>query len=113
MPTSSSAEVLAAHAIVPLAVLPFGSRNGNGGENQAIADAITEDLTDALSRFHQLRVIAHRTARVYGGRPMDVAAVGAELGVRYVVEGSLRGEGDRLSVTVHLVDAMNSRSRMD
>ena len=104
-PGTSTAEAMAARALVPIAVLPFGSRNGHGGEDQEIADAITEDVTNALSRFQQLRVIAHRTARVYGARPTDVAILGAELGIRYVVEGSVRFDGNRLRVTVHLIDA--------
>lgn len=105
LPTSHAGDLMAAQTLVPLVVLPFKSRNSNGGDDQMIADAITEDVSSALSRFHELRVIAHRTALSYAGQATDVAAVGAELGVRYVVEGSVRSDGDRLHVTVQLIDA--------
>lgn len=104
LPTSSAADLMAAQSLVPLVVLPFKSRNGNGGDDQVIADAITEDVTSALSRFHELRVIAHRTALHYAGQATDVAVVGAELGVRYVIEGSVRSDGNRLRVTVQLIE---------
>ena len=104
-PARMDAGTMAARGLVPLVVLPFISLSSSDDRDQRAADAITEDLTDELSRFSQLRVIAHRTALVYSQRPMDVAAVRAELGVRYVVEGSVRSNGSRLRVSIHLVDA--------
>jgi DNA-binding winged helix-turn-helix (wHTH) protein/TolB-like protein len=101
---TTSLDSLAASALVPLVVLPFANRSDVPVEGRPIADTITEDVTNALSRFPQLRVIAHRSASVYGQAPVDVAAVGAELGVRYAVEGSVQDVGARLRVTVRLIE---------
>ena len=70
-----------------------------------IADMMTDELTNTLSRVGNFRVIARQTARSYGGRPIDVAAVGEELGVRYALEGSIRMHDNRLRVAVELIDA--------
>jgi TolB-like protein/Flp pilus assembly protein TadD len=90
--------------VMPVVVLPFAADADTG---QKIADGITDDLINSLSRFTGLRVISRQTAFTYKGHPVDVAAVGAELGVRYVVEGSLRTEGSHLHVNAQLVDATN------
>ena len=89
--------------VIALAVLPFTAI----GEDTALrmtADIITEDLTNGLSRVSLLRVISRQTMRSYAGGKIDVAAIGAELGVRYVLEGALRMQGDRLRVHVELID---------
>ena len=69
------------------------------------ADGITEDITTALSRLKDFFVIARNTMFTYKGKAVDVRALGRELGVRYVLEGSVRKSGDRIRVTAQLVDA--------
>lgn len=89
-----------AHAVI---VLPFDGAGDPAA--QRLADRVTLDVTNALSRVPAMRVIARATARLYRDRPVDVAAIGAELGVHYVVEGSARVTGERLRIDVSLVDA--------
>jgi len=93
---------LAANAIVPVVVLPFAAPAGDA--DARIADAITTDLIDYLSRYSGLRVISRQTAMHYRGQVKDAAAVGAELGVRYVIDGAVRTEGDRARINVQLID---------
>jgi hypothetical protein len=69
------------------------------------ADGVVEDITTALSRFRNLFVIARNSSFTYKGRAVDVKQVGRELGVRYVLEGSVRKAGDRLRISGQLVDA--------
>jgi TolB-like protein len=95
-----------ADRILRVIVLPFTANEVTGdGTARRLADQITEDLTNDLSRTPPLRVIARQTARVYAGRQADVAAIGAELGVRYVVEGSVQFQAPQLRVNVALIDA--------
>jgi adenylate cyclase len=75
-------------------------------EQEYFADGISEDLTTALSRFGWLFVIARNSAFTYKGKAVDVRQVGRELGVRYVLEGSVRRAGDRVRVRAQLVDAV-------
>ena len=96
----------AARGLIPLAVLPFRTY-GDDGTDQEIAEQITDDLINDLSRTPSLRVISGHTSRLYGGRPIDVAAIGAELGVRYVIAGGVRTEGELLRINVDLVDTAN------
>jgi TolB-like protein/DNA-binding SARP family transcriptional activator len=87
-----------------IAVLPF--RNMSGDPNrQYFIDGITEDIITELSRFRQLFVIARNSSFQYRGKDVDVKQVGRELGVRYVVEGSIRSTDTRIRVTVQLIDA--------
>jgi TolB-like protein/DNA-binding SARP family transcriptional activator/Tfp pilus assembly protein PilF len=95
---------LSAPGLVPIVVLPFAADDGVDGPNQKVADALTDDLITTLSRFANMRVISRQTAFTYKGRPVDVATVGAELGVRYAVEGSYRTVGDKLAINFELVD---------
>ena len=88
--------------VIALAVLPFTAIGESG--LQTSADIITEDLTNSLSRVALLRVISRQTMRSYAGGKVDVAAIGAELGVRYVLEGTLRMQGERLRVNVELIN---------
>jgi TolB-like protein/Tfp pilus assembly protein PilF len=88
--------------VIALAVLPFTAIGESG--LQLTADIITEDLTNGLSRVSLLRVISRQTMRSYASGKIDVAAIGAELGVRYVLEGALRMQGDRLRVSVELIN---------
>jgi adenylate cyclase len=86
-----------------IAVLPFQNMSGDP-EQEYFADGIVEDITTALSRFRQLFVIARNSSFTYKGKAVDVKQVGRELGVRYVLEGSVRKSGSRLRVTAQLID---------
>ena len=86
-----------------LAVLPFQNMSGDA-EQDYFADGVVEELITALSRFKSFAVIARNSSFVYKGRAADVRQVASELGVRYVVEGSVRRAGERLRITVQLVD---------
>ncbi len=85
-----------------IVVLPFA--NMSGDEEQAyFSDGITEDIITALSRIRQLFVMARNTAFTYKGQAVDVRAVARELGVRYVLEGSVRRAGNRVRITAQLI----------
>jgi adenylate cyclase len=73
-------------------------------EQEYFADGIVEDITTALSRFSELFVIARNSSFTYKGRAIDVREVSRELGVRYVLEGSLRRAAGQLRITAQLVD---------
>ncbi len=87
-----------------IAVLPFANMS-NDPEQEFFADGIAEDVITALSRYPSLFVIARNSCFTYKGRAVDVKVVGRELGVRYVLEGSLRKSGNRIRVTAQLVEA--------
>jgi TolB-like protein len=87
-----------------IAVLPFTNMSGDP-EQEYFTDGIVEDLTTELSRFAGLFVIARNSTFVYKGQANDVRQVGRELGVRYVLEGSVRRSGDRVRVAAQLIDA--------
>jgi len=87
-----------------LAVLPFTSLSEDS-DHEHFADGLTEDLTADLCTFPQLFVIARSSAFTYKGLAVDVEQIGKELGVRYVVEGSVRRAGDRVRVVAQLIDA--------
>jgi TolB-like protein len=87
-----------------VAVLPFLNLCGDP-EQDYFVDAITEDITTELSRFHDLFVIARNSSFTYKDRSVDVRTVSRELGVRYVVEGSVRRHGQRVRVVAQLIDA--------
>jgi adenylate cyclase len=89
-----------------IAVLPFANMS-NDAEQEFFADGIAEDVITALSRYPSLFVIARNSCFTYKGRAVDVKQVGRELGVRYVLEGSLRKSGNRIRVTAQLVEAEN------
>ena len=86
-----------------IAVLPFDNLSGDP-EQEYFSDGITEDLITALSRIRQFLVIARNTTFTFKGKAVDVQAVAAELGVRYLLEGSVRKSGARLRITVQLID---------
>lgn len=100
---SSSAQATK-KAITAIAVLPFTTYGDMAGSIQVTADMVTDDLINALSRVANLRVVSRQTSFSYRGQAVDVAAIGAELGVRYVLEGSMRMHGDKLRVNVELID---------
>jgi adenylate cyclase len=91
-----------------IAVLPFTNMSGDP-EQEFFADGIAEDIITALSRYPSLFVIARNSSFTYKGRPVDVEQVGRELGVRYVLEGSLRKAGNRIRVTAQLVEAETTK----
>jgi adenylate cyclase len=87
-----------------IAVLPFENMSGDP-EQEYFADGLVEDITTALSRFKSLFVIARNSAFTYKGRTVDIRQVGRELGVRYVLEGSVRKAGSTLRITGQLIEA--------
>ena len=86
-----------------IAVLPFTNMSGDP-EQDYFADGMVEDIITALSRFKALFVIARNSSFTYKGRAVDVKQVGRELGVRYVLEGSVRKAANRVRITGQLVD---------
>ena len=89
-----------------IAVLPFQNISGDP-DQEYFADGITEDITTALSRLRWFFVIARNSSSAYKGKVFDVRLIARELGVRYVLEGSVRKGGDRLRITVQLIDAVS------
>jgi adenylate cyclase len=87
-----------------MGVLPFVNLSGDPSEDY-FADGITENLTSDLSRIRKSFVIAARTALAYCGKSLDLREIGKELGVRYVVEGSVQREQSRVRVNAQLIDA--------
>lgn len=86
-----------------IAVLPFVNMSGDA-EQEFFADGLTEDIITELSRFRQLLVISRNAVFVHKGKPIKAQEVAREFGVDYVVEGSVRKTGDRVRVTVQLID---------
>jgi len=87
-----------------IAVLPFQNMSGDP-EQEYFADGMVEEIVTALSRIRWLFVIARNSSFVYKGQSVDVKQVGRELGVRYVLEGSVRKGGNRVRITAQLIDA--------
>ena len=89
-----------------IAVLPFQNMSGDP-EQEYFADGMIEEIITALSRIKWLFVIARNSSFTYKGQPVDVTRVGRELGVRYVLEGSVRKGGNQVRITAQLIDAAN------
>ena len=89
-----------------MAVLPFLCM-ADDPRQVHFADGVSEDITTELSRFRSLFVIARNSAFTYKGRTVDARTVSRELGVRYVVEGSVRQSGRRVRVVAQLIDALS------
>jgi TolB-like protein len=87
-----------------IVVLPFANLN-NDPEQQYFADAVTEDLTTDLSRIPSSFVISRNTAFTYKDKPVNAKQIGKELGVRYVLEGSVRRSGNQVRINTQLIDA--------
>jgi adenylate cyclase len=87
-----------------VAVLPFTNMSGDP-DQEFVSDGIVEDVITALSRYPSLFVIARNSSFTYKGRVVDVRQAGRELGVRYVLEGSVRKAGNRIRVTAQLIEA--------
>lgn len=88
-----------------IAVLPFVNMSGDP-EQEYFTDGVSEDIITELSRFHSLFVIARNSSFAYKGKSPDVRQVGKELGVNYVLEGSIRRASNRIRVTAQLIDAL-------
>jgi len=86
-----------------IAVLPFNNLSGDP-EQEVFADGLTEDLITALSYWRSFSVIARNSTFAYKGKSPDIREVAAHLGVRYVLEGSVRRAGDRIRITAQLID---------
>lgn len=109
LPSSKQASAvdgpLALHSEKPsIIVLPFVNMSGSA-EQEFFADGLTEDILTDLSRFRELFVISRNTSFKFKGQAVEVKKVAQELGVRYVVEGSVRKSGNRVRITVQLIDA--------
>ena len=91
-----------------IAVLPFQNMSGDA-EQDYFCDGLVEDLITALSKLAGLRVIARNSSFVYKGRSVDVREAAQQLGVRYVLEGSVRKSGGRIRVTAQLIDVNRRR----
>jgi adenylate cyclase len=91
-----------------IAVLPLVNMSGDP-EQEFFADGLTEDIITELSRFHDLLVISRNSTFVYKGKAVKVQEVAREFGVDYLLEGSVRKAGDRIRVTVQLIDAETDR----
>jgi len=105
--TRGSAETVLALPDKPsIAVLPFANMSGDP-EQEYFADGMVEEVITALSRIRWLFVIARNSSFTYKGRAIEVQQVGRELGVRYVLEGSVRKAARRVRITAQLIDALN------
>jgi len=109
---SNAAAKAPAQPVLPLpdkpsiAVLPFANMSGDP-EQEYFADGMAEEIITALSRIRWLFVIARNSSFTYKGQAVDVKQVGRELGVRYVLEGSVRKAAGRVRITAQLIDAAN------
>jgi adenylate cyclase len=102
-PTASGTSTTTAPRL-SIVVLPFANLS-NDPEQQYFADGITEDLTTDLSRLENMFVISRNTAFTYRDKPVDTKQIGRELGVRYVLQGSVRRSGNQIRVNTQLIDA--------
>jgi adenylate cyclase len=110
-PTSQTEHAVPDRQSIPLAlpdkpsiaILAFQNMSGDS-EQEFFADGIAEDIITALSKMHWLFVIARNSSFTYKGKPVDIRQVGRELGVRYVLEGSVRKATDRLRITAQLIN---------
>jgi len=103
-PAERPAERLSPPAKPSIAVLPFQNMSGDA-EQDFFCDGLVEDIITTLSKLAGLRVVARNSSFVYKGRSVDVREVAKQLGVRYVLEGSVRKSGSRIRVTAQLIDA--------
>jgi adenylate cyclase len=104
-PTAGASKPLPLPDKPSIAVLPFQNMSGDP-EQEYFTDGMVEDIITALSRFKSLFVIARNSSFTYKGKTVDIKQVGRELGVRYVLEGSVRKAGGKVRVTGQLIDAM-------
>ncbi|NEJ16230.1 tetratricopeptide repeat protein [Rhizobium leguminosarum] len=102
--TATSQPATAAPPKLSIAVLPFANMSGDA-EQDYFADGISEDIITALSKLSQLFVIARNSSFTFKGKNVQVQEVGTKLGVRHVLEGSVRKSGNRVRITAQLIDA--------
>jgi TolB-like protein/class 3 adenylate cyclase/Flp pilus assembly protein TadD len=103
-PASVATKAPAEPARLSIVVLPFANLSGDPGQDYLV-DALTDGLTTSLARIRDSFVIARNTAMTFKGKPVDARAIGKDLGVRYVLEGSVQPSGDRMRVNAQLIDA--------
>jgi adenylate cyclase len=103
-PAGVAAKAPAEAARLSIVVLPFANLSGDPGQDYLV-DALTDELTTSLARIRDSFVIARNTAMTFKGKPIDAKAIGKDLGVRYVLEGSVQPSGDRMRVDAQLIDA--------
>src|SRR6202041_338998 len=93
-------------ARLSIVVLPFANLSRDPGQDY-LGDALTDELTTSLARMRDTFVIAHNTAMTFKGKPVDAKAIGKDLGVRYVLEGSVQRDQNRVRVNAQLIDAQS------
>ncbi len=98
-PASVATKAPAEAARLSIVVMPFANLSGDPGQDYLV-DALTDELTTSLARLREPFVIARNTAMTFKGKPVDAKAIGKDLGVRYVLEGSVQPSGDRMSICV-------------
>jgi adenylate cyclase len=103
-PEQTPAEAAAADDIPSIAVLPFANMSGDP-DQEFFADGLVEDIITTLSKLAGLRVIARNSSFVYKGQAVDIRDAARQLGVRYVLEGSVRRNANRIRITAQLIDA--------
>jgi adenylate cyclase len=103
-PASFATKMPAEAARFSIVVLPFANLSGDPGQGYLI-DALTDELTTSLARLRGSFVIARNTAMTFKGKAVDAKAIGKDLGVRYVLEGSVQPSGDRMRVNAQFIDA--------
>jgi adenylate cyclase len=103
-PVAASAPPPLAAQRFSIVVLPFANLSGDPAQDY-LADALTDELTTDLARLPDTFVIARNTAFTYKGKPVDAKTIGKDLGVRYVLEGSVQPSGNRMRVNAQLIDA--------
>src|SRR5208337_1140759 len=103
-PASVAAKAPVEAAPLSIVVMPFANLSGDPGQDYLV-DALTDELTTSLARIHDTFVIARNTAMTFKGKAVDATALGKELRVRYVLEGSVQPSGDQMRVNAQLIDA--------
>jgi adenylate cyclase len=103
-PGSVAARAPAEAARLSIVVLPFANLSGDPGQDYLV-DALTDELTTALARVPGAFVIARNTAMTFKGKPVEAKTIGKDLGVRYVLEGSVQPSGNQMRVNAQLIDA--------
>ena len=106
-PTHDTTKLTPSQVKASIAVLPFQNMSGDP-DQEYFADGIVEDITTALSHFSSLAVTARNSSFTYKGKAVDIKQVGRELGVRYVLEGSVRKAGNRVRITAQLIEAVTN-----
>jgi adenylate cyclase len=103
-PASVATKAPAEAARLSIVVLPFANLSGDPGQDYLV-DALTDELTTSLARIRDSFVIARNTAMTFKGKPVDAKAIGKDLGVRYVLEGSVQPSGGQMRVNAQFIDA--------